>query len=69
MRAFYSTYQHVRVFVLGVPEGWHVTAYDLQGRQWIPIDDRHPTLKQAKIAAEARATAITGKRAAALKWR
>jgi hypothetical protein len=68
MRAFYSTHKHVRIFVLGVPEGWYVTAYDLQGRQWTNINDTHSTLKEAKIEAEAKVTGLTGTRSPVLKW-
>src|SRR6516225_587699 len=34
MRAFYSTQKNFRAFILGTPEGWHVSIYDLQKRQW-----------------------------------
>ena len=33
MRAFYSTQKHFRVFILGTPEGWQVSVYDLLKRR------------------------------------
>ena len=35
MRAFYSTQKHLRAFILGTPEGWQVSIYDLQKHEWI----------------------------------
>ena len=35
MRAFYSTQKHFRAFILGTPEGWQVSVYDLQRHEWV----------------------------------
>ena len=49
MRAFYSTQKHFRAFILGTPEGWQVSIYDLQKQEWIEKNGwRADTLKQAK---------------------
>lgn len=38
MRAYYSTHKHIRLSVLGTPEGWHVGLYDIQQRKWTDLD-------------------------------
>lgn len=35
MRYYYSTHTFIRLFVLGVPEGWQVALYDIDKQQWI----------------------------------
>jgi hypothetical protein len=34
MRAFYSTQKHFGAFILGTPEGWQVSVYDLERHEW-----------------------------------
>ena len=69
MRAIYSTHKGIRLFVFGVPEGWHVALYDLHKREWI---DRgcasHDTLKAAKANAVGRAAVIFGKPLEKVEW-
>jgi hypothetical protein len=49
MRAFYSTQKHFRIFILGTPEGWQVSIYDLQKHEWVDKDGRiEAMLKTAK---------------------
>ena len=69
MRGYYATQDHIRVFVFGVPDGWQVGSYDLQNKQWIPMNGFvFDTLKGAKTAAENHALSLTGKKIGALKW-
>ena len=69
MRAYYATYNHVRVFVLGVPEGWLVSVYDMQNRQWFDRGDCiTDTLREAKSSAQAKAADLTGEKVRELKW-
>ena len=69
MRAFYYTQKGVRFVVLGTPEGWHVLTLNLQTGEWMPTNGRvHDTLKNAKLAAEAKATAMFGKKPTEMKW-
>ena len=69
MRAFYYTQKDVRFVVLGTPEGWHVLTLNLQTGEWMPTNGRvHDTLKNAKLAAEAKATAMFGKKPTEMKW-
>jgi hypothetical protein len=69
MRAYYATQEHVRLFVLGVPEGWLVSAYDLQKHEWV-LKDGHlqDSLKTAKAFAEEEVTSLVGKKAANIRW-
>ena len=60
MRAYYSTHKHIRLFVLGTPEGWHVGLYDIQQRKWTDLE--------AKADAQTKAAAIFGSRTPELKW-
>ena len=68
MRAFYCTQKGVRFFVLGTPEGWHVLTLDLKTGAWVNGDGPHDTLKDAKIAAEAKAAEVFGKKPVEMKW-
>jgi hypothetical protein len=68
MRALYATQKHIRVFVLGVPEGWHMGVYDLQREQWQINGHLHDTLAEAKAAAEEQVVALIGKKLPRLKW-
>jgi hypothetical protein len=69
MRAFYSTQKHLRVFILGTPEGWQVSVYDLPKHQWVENDGHiEPMLKTAKSAAHEKVSLMLGKTAPELKW-
>jgi hypothetical protein len=69
MRAYYSTRKHVRLFVLGVPEGWLVSAFDLQKHEWIVKDGSfYDTLKSAKAFAEDQAAVMLGKQLTNIRW-
>jgi hypothetical protein len=69
MRAFDSTHQRIRVFVLGVPEGWEVAVYDLEKQEWVAgANARHDTLKAAKADALTKAAAVLGKPARKVQW-
>jgi hypothetical protein len=69
MRAFYSTQKQFRVFILGTPEGWQVSAYDLQRREWVEKSGRtEATLKTAKAAAQEEVALLLGKSGPGLKW-
>ena len=62
MRAYYSTHKHIRLFVLGTPEGWHVGLYDLHKRKWTDLDgSMQTTLKEAKADAQRKAATMFGK--------
>jgi hypothetical protein len=69
MRAFYSTQKQFRVFILGTPEGWQVSTYDLQRREWVEKNGRiEDTLRMAKAAAQERVALLIGKSGPELKW-
>ena len=69
MRAFYSTQKHIRVFILGTPEGWQVSIYDLQKNEWAEKDGRiEAMLKTAKATAQEKTSMLLGKTAPELKW-
>ena len=69
MRAYYSTHKHIRLFVLGTPEGWHVGLYDIQQRKWTDLDTSlQDTLKEAKADAQKKAAAMFGSSTPELKW-
>jgi hypothetical protein len=69
MRAYYSTHKHIRLFILGTPEGWHVGLYDLQKRKWTDLDGSiQSTLKEAKADAQKKAAAMFGKELSVVKW-
>ena len=69
MRAFYATQDHIRVFILGFPEGWCVGVFDLQRKQWTQMNGFvFDTLKAAKTAAEEHAVSLTGKMSRRIKW-
>jgi hypothetical protein len=67
MRAFYSTHKGTRFFVLGTPEGWHVLTLDVNTGEWMN-GTVHETLKNAKVAAEEKATSMFGKKPVGMKW-
>ena len=67
MRAFYTTCKHIRLFVLGVPEGWIVAIYDLRTHEWLG-KGCCDTLKEAKANAVQRATALLGTQLANVQW-
>ncbi len=69
MRAFYSTQKHVRAFILGTPECWQVSIYDLQKQEWIEKNGwRADTLRQAKTAAHEKVASLLGGKAFEMKW-
>jgi hypothetical protein len=69
MRAYYSTHNHIRLFIFGTPEGWHVGVYDLDKRQWTDLDGSiQGTLKEAKEDAQRKAAATLGKQLSVVKW-
>jgi hypothetical protein len=67
MRAFYCTQRGTRFFVLGTPEGWHILTLNLKTGEW-RSGGVHKTLKEAKVAVEATATELLGKKPAEVKW-
>lgn len=69
MRAFYSTQRQFRVFILGTPEGWHVSVYDLYKNQWLEKDDTmEETLRTAKATAHEKVALLLGKNTPDLQW-
>jgi hypothetical protein len=69
MRAFYSTQKHLRAFILGTPEGWQVSIYDLQKHEWIEKSGKiEETLKTAKATAQEEVSLLLGKSAPEMKW-
>ena len=69
MRSFYTTFKHIRVFVLGFPESWHVALYDLQAKRWLDAGGSiDGTLKDAKADALEKAAAVIGKKLPEIKW-
>jgi hypothetical protein len=69
MRAYYSTHKHIRLFVFGTPEGWHVGVYDIEQRKWTNLDGSiHCTLKEAKADAQDKAASIFGGKMLEMKW-
>ena len=69
MRAFYCTQKHFRAFILGTPEGWQVSIYDLQKHEWTEKDGRiEASLKTAKAAAHEKISSLLGKSATEMKW-
>jgi hypothetical protein len=69
MRAFYATHKYIRLFVLGVPDGWLAALYDLEKRQWINKGDlMYGTLKEAKAGIQEKATALLGEKLPDLAW-
>jgi hypothetical protein len=67
MRAFYCTQKGTRFFVLGTPEGCHVLTLNIKTGEWTNRAI-HDTLKDAKVAAEEKATAILGRKPTEMKW-
>ena len=69
MRSFYSTFGHLRIFVLGVPEYWQIAYYDLTTQKWLDLGGSFDgALKDAKSEAVNRAAALIGKKLPDLKW-
>jgi hypothetical protein len=69
MRAFYSTQKKFRAFILGTPEGWQVSVYDLERHEWVEKDGRmEDSLKTAKATAHETVSLLLGKSAPELKW-
>ena len=69
MRAFYSTQEHFRVFILGTPEGWQVSTFDLQNQEWVEKSNRiADTLKIAKATAQEQTSLLLGRKAPEMKW-
>jgi hypothetical protein len=69
MRAYYSTQEHFRVFILGTPEGWQVSVYDLERREWVEKSGKmEDTLKTAKATAHEKVSILLGRNAAEMKW-
>ena len=68
MRAFYSTQKHFRVFILGTPEGWQVSIYDLQKHEWAETGRIEDMLRTAKATAQEKTSLLLGKTAPVLKW-
>ncbi len=69
MKAYYSTQKHIRVFVLGTPEGWQVSIFDLRKQEWTERSGmRADTLRQAKTAAHEKVASLLGGKAFEMKW-
>ena len=69
MRAFYSTQKHFRAFILGTPERWQVSIYDLQRHEWVEKGGRiEDTLKTAKATAHEKVSLLLGKSGPEMKW-
>jgi hypothetical protein len=70
MRAFYSTQNHLRAFILGSPEGWLVSIYDLQKHEWVEKSGKiEGALKIAKATAQEKISIFLGKtNSTELKW-
>jgi hypothetical protein len=69
MRAYYSTQKHFRAFILGTPEGWQVSIYDLQRHEWVEKGGRiEDTLKTAKATAHEKVSLLLGKSGPEMKW-
>ena len=69
MRAYYSTQKHFRAFILGTPEGWQVSIYDLQKQEWAEKGGRiEDTLKTAKTTAHEKVSLLLGMNAPEMKW-
>jgi hypothetical protein len=69
MRSFYTTQKHFRAFILGTPEGWQVSIYDLAKGEWVERKGTtEGTLKNAKSTAHEKIASLLGKNPPALKW-
>ena len=69
MRAFYSTQKHFLMFILGTPEGWQVSIYDLQKHEWVEKGGRiEDMLRTAKATAQEKTSLLLGKKAPELRW-
>jgi hypothetical protein len=75
MESFHATHGHIRLFALGVPEGWQAAIYDLNSHQWVSHQWVqgggwiHTTVEDAKIDAKQRAEDILGKVLPDLDWK
>jgi hypothetical protein len=69
MRSFYSTHEHIRLFIFGTSEGWLAAIYDLQQRAWIDKGEWiHGTLREAKADLREKAMALLGTNLPDLNW-
>jgi hypothetical protein len=69
MRAFYSTQRHLRAFILGTPEGWQVSIYDLLKHEWVEKGGQmEGSIRTAKATAEGKTSFLLGEAAPELKW-
>jgi len=69
MRAFYSTQKHLRVFILGTPEGWRVSVYDLHTDEWVDKGGHvEATLKTAKVTGQQKVSSLLGISVPQMKW-
>ena len=69
MRAYYSTQKKFRAFILGTPEGWQVSIYDLQKQEWVEKGGRiEDSLKTAKATAQGKTSLLLGTNAPEMKW-
>ena len=69
MRAFYATQKHFRAFILGTPEGWQLSVYDLQRHEWVEKNGQmEDSLKTAKATAHEKVSLLLGKKAPEMKW-
>ena len=70
MRAYYSTQRHFRAFILGTPEGWQISIYDLQNDEWVEKSGKMvDSLKTAKATAQEKVSLLLGKTTAPeMKW-
>jgi hypothetical protein len=70
MESFHATHQPIRVFALGVPEGWQAAVYDLANHKWLDVGGWiHGTVDEAKIDARQKAEAFLGKPIPHLDWK
>ena len=68
MRAFYSTQKNLRIFILGTPEGWQISIYDLKKQEWLTNGRMEDALKTAKGKAQEQASLLLGKKISQMSW-
>jgi len=69
MRAYYSTQKQFRVFILGTPEGWQVSIYDLEKHEWAEKGGHlEGALRTAKATAQEETSLLLGKKAPVMQW-
>jgi hypothetical protein len=69
MRAYYSTQKHFRAFILGTPEGWQVSVYDLHKHEWLEKGGKmEESLKTTKVMAQEKVSLLLGKKIPDMKW-